>query len=185
MANKVKYNLKNVHWAVATENGYSDTVNDWPGAVSLSLEPQGEDYTFYADGIDYFEYHTNNGYEGELECALVPEAFKTGVLGELLDTNKNLVELDDVNIVKFALGFQIDGDEKGKFFWFYNCSAYRPTVSGQTKEESIEVQTETLNFTNKPDPRITVDEKHPVNIKSGEESTATAATWFQSVQLPA
>lgn len=184
MASKVKYNLKNVHWALATENGYSDTVNAWPGAVSISLDPQGDDYVFYADGVAYFQYHTNNGYEGNLECALVPEAFKTDVLGEILDSNNNLVEVDDVASVNFALGFQIDGDDKDNFYWFYNCSASRPSVSGQTKEESIEVQTETLDFSSKPDPRISVGDAHPVRVKSGDSSTATATTWFAAVQVP-
>ena len=149
MANKVKYNLKNVHWALATTTGYSSTVSAWPGAVNISLTPQGDDYTFYADGIAYFEYHTNNGYEGDLECALVPEDFKKQVLGEVLDNNGNLIELDDVDTVNFALGFQIDGDVNENFYWFYNCKASRPNVEGSTKEESVEVQTETLSFSNK------------------------------------
>lgn len=188
MPNKVKFNLKNVHWAVATESGYASAVSAWPGAVSLSLEPQGDDYAFYADGISYFEYHVNNGYSGELESALIPESFKTGVLGDLLDNNGNLVEVDDVTAVNFALGFQVDGDANGRFYWFYNCTASRPTVSASTKEENIEVQTETLNFGNKPDPRITVTKDgknyHPVRINSGETTTETAQTWFAEVVLP-
>lgn len=184
MPNKVKYNLKNVHWALATSTGYADTVHAWPGAVSLTLDPQGEDYKFFADGITYFEYYTNNGYEGDLETALVPEDFKTAVLGEILDDNNNLVELDDVQTVNYALGFQIDGDAKGNFYWFYNCSASRPSVSSSTKEDNIEVQTETLNFSNSPDPRITIGTQHPVKIKSGDASTATATEWFAAVQLP-
>lgn len=184
MPNKVKYNLKNVHWALATENGYSETVNEWKGAVSISLEPQGEDYVFYADGVAYYEYHANNGYSGDMECALIPEGFKTAVLGEILDSNNNLIELDAGEVVNFALGFQIDGDANDNFYWFYNCSASRPTVAGQTKEESIEVNTETITFTCKPDPRITVNDAHPVKAKSGDSSSATAATWFNSVVVP-
>lgn len=184
MANKVKYNLKNVHWALATTTGYSSTVSAWPGAVNIALTPQGDDYTFYADGIAYFEYHTNNGYEGDLECALVPEDFKKQVLGEVLDNNGNLIELDDVDTVNFALGFQIDGDVNENFYWFYNCKASRPNVEGSTKEESVEVQTETLSFSNKPDPRISVGTKHPVKAKSGEASTTTAGAWFSAVVVP-
>lgn len=184
MANKVKYNLKNVHWALATTTGYSSTVSAWSGAVNLSLEPQGEDYAFYADGVTYYEYHANNGYSGDFECALIPQAFKTAVLGEVLDNGGNLIELDAGEVVNFALGFQIDGDEKDNFYWFYNCSASRPTVAGQTKEESIEVNTETITFTCKPDPRITVNDAHPVKAKSGDASTVTAGSWFSAVVLP-
>lgn len=184
MANKVKYNLKNVHWAPKTGEGYG-TVSAWPGAVSLTLDPQGEDYTFYADGVAYFEYHTNNGYEGSLETALIPEAFRTGILGEFLETGTSLLwEVDDVQAVHFALGFQIDGDDKENLYWFYNCTASRPSVGSSTKEESIEVQTENLTFTCKPDPDISVNGKHPVRVKTADASTETYVTWFNEVKEP-
>ena len=53
-ANKVKYGLKNVHYAVATETGgtltYATPV-PIPGGVSLTLEPKGEKAEFYADAL--------------------------------------------------------------------------------------------------------------------------------------
>ena len=179
MANKVKYNLKNVHYAVATTGGYSAPVAI-PGAVNLTLDPQGDDYIFYADGIRYFEYHTNNGYSGSLEMALIPEDFKTSILGEVSSSGK-IFEVDDVQVVNFALGFQIDGDANDNLFWFYNCSASRPDVAGQTKEESIEVNTETLSFKNAPETRFQINGKNPVKLKSADASTTTAGAWFAAV----
>ena len=179
MANKVKYNLKNVHYAVATTGGYSTPVA-MSGAVSLTLSPSGDDYVFYADGLRYFEYHTNNGYEGTLELALIPEGFRKDILGEVV-TNGKVFELDDVQITNFALGFQVDGNEKDTFYWFYNCSASRPDVAGQTKEESIEVNTETLSFKNAPETRFQINGKNPVKLKSADASTTTAGAWFAAV----
>ena len=61
MGNKVKYNLKNVHAAKLTET-VSKGVTTYtyatpqaiPGAVSISLDAEGDSSPFYADGIVYF-----------------------------------------------------------------------------------------------------------------------------------
>lgn len=79
MGNKVKYNLKNVHAAKLTET-VTDGVSTFtyakpqaiPGAVSISLDAEGESSPFYADGIVYFRSVTNNGYSGDLEIAPDP-----------------------------------------------------------------------------------------------------------------
>ena len=39
--NKVKFNIKNVHYALKTDTGYG-TPKPIPGAVSISLEAQGD-----------------------------------------------------------------------------------------------------------------------------------------------
>ena len=118
MGNKVKYNLKNVHAAKLTET-VTDGVSTFtyakpqaiPGAVSISLDAEGESSPFYADGIVYFRSVTNNGYSGDLEIALIPEWFRTEILREQLDAKGVLVENNDnAESVKFALLFEFDGD---------------------------------------------------------------------------
>ena len=86
--NKVKYNLKNVHYALLNidETGkvaYGQPV-PIPGAVSISLDANGEPSNFYADGYAYYTISNNMGYEGDLEIAMVPESFRVDVLKERL-----------------------------------------------------------------------------------------------------
>ena len=187
MSNKVKYNLKNVHAAKLTTEvvegvtTYSyATPRAIPGAVSLSLDAEGDSSPFYADGIVYFRTYANNGYSGDLEIALIPEWFRTEILKEALDANGVLVEKsDNSENVKFALLFEFDGDERAIRHVLYNCAASRPSIESKTKEESIEPGTETLNLT--ADPRA----DGLVKSRTGDTTSAeTYAGWYESVYVP-
>lgn len=151
MANKVKYGLSNVYYAVATINDSDHTATystpvAFPGAVSMSLDAQGELTPFRADNVDYWVGNANNGYEGDLEMALITDGFRKDILGQVEDDNDVLVELKDVDAVHFALIFQFEGDKNATRHVLYNCTATRPAASGQTTEETIEPQTETVTI---------------------------------------
>ena len=181
-SNKIKYGIKNVYYAVATQGTggaltYGTPVA-LPGAVSLSLDAQGDTNTFYADNIAYFTSTANNGYQGDLELALIPDAFRTAVLGETLDTKGFYVEKSNVPQVEFALLFEFQGDVSAVRHCLYRCTAARSAVNGSTKEESIEPQTESITITAMP--RIN-DEV----VKSRCPADATDyATWFSAVVEP-
>ena len=179
--NKVKFGLKNVHYAPLTFSGSTpsyDTPIPIPGAVNLSLSIKGEPENFYADDGVYFVINNNMGYEGDLEIALIPESFRTGPLGEILDANNVLVEQSDKQLAPFALLFEFDGDQKHIRHVMYNCTASRPSVEGGTKEESLEVKTETLSIKAAPLP----DGK--VKAKTGDSTDSTVYdSWYGSVYM--
>ena len=181
--NKVKFNICNVHYALITvdEDGEVTfgTPVAMPGAVSLSLEPNGEPSNFYADGYAYYTISNNMGYEGDLELAMVPESFRTDVLKESLDDNSVLVESANVETANFALLFEFDGDVKKIRHVLYNCSAARPNIESTTNEEEIEVQTETLAITAAP------LANGYVKARTGDSTTDTVYTgWYTSVYMP-
>lgn len=182
--NKVKFNICNVHYALITMDDDGEvtfgTPAAMPGAVSLSLEPNGEPSNFYADGYAYYTISNNMGYEGDLELAMVPESFRTDVLKESLDDNSVLVESANVETANFALLFEFDGDVKKIRHVLYNCSAARPNIESTTNEEEIEVQTETLAITAAP------LANGYVKARTGDSTTDTVYTgWYTSVYMPA
>ena len=188
MGNKVKYNLKNVYAAKMTET-VTEGVSSFayanpkaiPGAVSISLDAEGESSPFYADGIVYFRSSTNNGYSGDLQIALIPEWFRTEILQEELDAKGVLVESSNVTeSVKFALLFEFDGDVNAIRHVLYNCSASRPSIESETKEDTIEPGTETLSIT--ADPRA----DGLVKARTGDTTDKTAYdNWYKTVYVPA
>ena len=181
--NKVKYNLKNTHYAVITtgEDGAVKfgTPVPMPGSVSLSLDANGEPENFYADGGVYYVINNNTGYEGDLELALIPESFRTDILKEELDEKGVLIENSEVELGTFALLFEFDGDQKHIRHVMYNCSASRPGIEGKTNEDKKEVQTEKLTINAVPLPN------GMVKAKTGNTTDATTyADWYKAVYMP-
>ena len=203
--NKVKFGLNNVHWAKITQWGvdpdgtplipvYGESVR-LPGAVSLSIDANGENENFFADDSVYYVINNNSGYEGDLEVALVTTEFATEILGEILDNNGVLVEKNDAEPAQFALMFEFSGDKHKIRHVLYCCTASRPATEGQTKEDSTEVKTETLSLTASALPTGLVkaktceatDEatynnwyKMPYNPDTSEKKAATTTTTTKS-----
>jgi phi13 family phage major tail protein len=182
-SNRVKFNLKNVHYAMKTVD--SEGLTDYkmprsiPGAVSLSLEANGEPENFYADGVAYYVINNNMGYEGDLELALIPDEFRQAALSETLDDNNVLIENSNAELNAFALMFEFDGDARHIRHVLYNCSASRPALEGKTNEESREVQIEKLTI------KATPLEDGLVKAKTGDDTDPTVyENWYDKVYLP-
>jgi phi13 family phage major tail protein len=148
----------------------------------LSLDASGEVTKFRADNINYWIGQANNGYSGDFESALIPDSFKTDVLGFITDAGGALVESVDAPTKPFALLFQFEGDESETRHVLYYCTASRPSVSGQTTEETIEPQTETVTIETGSVFNASLD----ANIaKASVKKTDTPyATWFTAVYQP-
>ena len=142
-----------------------------PGAVSISLDAEGESIPFYADGIVYIRSVTNNGCSANLEMALVPEWFRTEILQEELDGKGVLIEKsDNRESVKFALLFEFDGDVNCIRQVLYNCTSSRPSIESETKQDTIELGTEKLC--------ITADSRADGLVKARTGDTTDTATYM-------
>ena len=183
MANKVKFGLEQVHIAFKSADGY-ETPQAIPGAVNLTMNPEGGETAFYADNLKYYSRFTNNGYSGTLELALVPDDVLAEMLGWEIDEGTGmLIEVADGQPKEFALLGQVLGDERNRRFVYYNCIASRPADNAATTTDTATPTTETLNITILP-----IDHNGKKIVKSVIERDETNAAifddWFDEVQLP-
>lgn len=159
MANKVEYGFRNVYYSIITETAsgisYGTPVKmstDGAGGISVSLAPVGDATDFYADDIIWFSETANQGYEGDLALTKITDAFKKDVLGMIEDTNGALIESADAKFKNFAIGFEVQGNEKPTRTWYYYCSVSRPNDEANTKEASTTPATKTLSLKVMPRP---------------------------------
>ena len=182
--NKVKFGLKNVHYALLTvsEEGavsFGAPV-PIPGAVSMSLSPQGETEPFYADDIAYYVSTANNGYQGDLEIALLPDSFRTDVLREVEDeTDHVLVEKSTAEPQPFALLYQFTGDQQASLRVLYNCAAARPSEASSTIKNTKTPTTDTLSLTASPLANGNIKAK-----TTADTPDEIKKNWFKSVWQP-
>ena len=136
--NKVEFGLRNCYYSVITVNESGElkygTPKRLPGAVSITFDKSGDFIRFKADDIDYYTNANNQGYEGSLTLARIPEEFRAEVLKEEKTEKGVLLENSDAQVANIALMFEFQGDAKATRHLFYYCSVNRPSVSSTTKD---------------------------------------------------
>ena len=181
--NKVEFGLRNVHYAIANETSDGvitlETPIPIPGSVTLTLDPSGDFVRFKADDVDYYTNDNNQGYEGALTVALVPESFKTDVLGEIKTDDGVMLESADAQTKRFALLYEFQGDKKATRHVSYYCSAKRPAI-GSTTKDGGDPNTSELSLISSPRP-----DNNLVKAKTTMEVNANAYNnWFKTVYEP-
>lgn len=182
---RIRYGIKNVHYAVATA-GQDEALTyatpiAVPGAKSISLDAQGESTDEYADNVVWWHGDVNSGYSGtfEFEDTAAAETFMQTVLGQTKDsTTGTVIEKSSDQQKEFALGFEFTldgGTETGKRIWMLRCKMSRPQISGAAKEANVAAQTQTVNLTCMARAN---DDKVKTSANSGDSSYAN---WFTAV----
>jgi phi13 family phage major tail protein len=194
---KVKFGLRNVHYAMydATTSTFLTPI-PIPGAVSLSLSANLNDYTLYADDIAFFQYRKDNGDTGDLTVTNFENGFLVDALDWTIDINGSLVETAGTLQQQFALLFETQGAVNNKPVKirtaFYNVNGAKPNKSYSTLEDGVTAQTETMAITCKP---FEIEDFGDVVLSSlanlttaGTPISGAALTafdnWFTTVYIP-
>lgn len=188
---KVKFNISNVHYALMQRDASTGAISygtpvHVPGTTSLSLDIDGDQELFYADGVKYWVDNTNRGYNGDWTNAILPDKFREDILREIKDSAGVLYEVEDAeDQVEFAFGFQIDGNAYDTRFWFYDTVASRAKIEANTNEGSRTPQTDSVALTMTGEKVKSGDDRKFVRSKITSAATGTTyEDWFEAVVLP-
>ena len=186
---KVIFGISDVYYSKITETETSGvpsisyaTPVAIPGAVSLTLDVQGDTNDFYADNGVYASFDSNNGFSGDLTIADIPESVYTDLLGYYKDDSGLLTELAAATEVYFGLMCKVSSNQDPIGFKFYKCSLSRPAFAANTTTESIEPDTPVLTL--RVMPIDTADGISVVKSHKVFESASDESSFFASMELP-
>ena len=188
--NKVKFGLKNVHYASVSEVtslGVTTTTygtpKAWAGAVNMEVNPTSTDPSvFRADDSDYYIVSgSSQGFDGTYECAYVPEDVETDVMGAIKDNNGVICEYANDEVKYIALMFEIDGDNSGRRYLVPKVKFNKPSISAETTgTDGNTPKTSSLTFKAAPRPDDGLARLH-----TGDTTPdATYNNWFNTVYTP-
>ena len=147
MANKVRFGVSNVRYALETDDGFGE----WKrlaGTVSISFDPQGSQNTFYADNMGYYIATPSASDSISVERADLTDEAKVDLLGYIQDEVSGLL-IEPVTAVRkpFALGFQVEGDGSTLRGVRYGGTLNRPSEAHNTTTDSTDPDTLTIEGT--------------------------------------
>lgn len=183
--NKLYYALKTV-----TEGTVSyGTPVRVPGARQVTISPEGSNEKFYADNGVYFIADSNTGKSGTVEVAGLNDAFLADVFKYITDKNGVVLEDADAQVAEVALLFECENDgDKPTRFVMYNVKFARPSVEHNTKEDSVSVDTTSMEYEAAPIelPWGTGDTKNFIggHLDYAEATKTAYEAWYTAVTLP-
>lgn len=177
---KVKFGIKNVHFhPILSEAAGVPTYGApiaIPGTTALSMDAQSSISKFYADNMIYYQTSSNNGYEGDLTVALIPEEVMTQILNYAKDNKKVITEKSTAVPKAFAMTFEEEGDVSGTRFVLYNCTLTKPSRSFATTEEERTPTTQTLKISAAP-----LKDGNVMSMTTEETDASVVSSWHDAV----
>lgn len=190
--NKKHFDVLNFYYAVGTKDmatgmvTYGVPVKE-PGIESIAAKAQGSQSVTRADGINYLVNVSNTGYEITAKEVMLSDAMRQAVLAEVKDSSKGLQYEDaDAEMPVFACLFEFKGDANHVRHVMYNCTASRPDLSGENKDNQQEPDEDEITITASPQP-MTIDSSGTVKnvVKAfANESDSAYSSWFTAVATP-
>ena len=175
------------HYAICTDTNNTETYGTpkpAPGAISLSITPNTNSATLYADDGAYEEAAALGSIDVELGLADMDFAMQAEVLGHTLDKGVLTRASSDVQPYIALGGRSLKSNGKYRYFWLVKGKLSVPEQSRQTKGENVEYNTPTFSGKflkrNLDNAWIIEADEDAANIEP-----TTITNWFTKVPVPA
>ena len=158
-----------------------DEVISFPWLRSVSIEPQTDDATLYADNQAVDTANVTSKYGLTIDTATLPLEYKALLLGHTIENGVMTVTSED-NAPYFAIMFETTKrNGKKRYVKFLKVRFSEPSETAQTKEEGVTYNTPSMTAT-----AIYRNDKKAI-YQADEEAdgyvAATGANWYASVDM--
>ena len=164
MVNKVKYGIRNVHYALIGEDGAYETPKPIPQATSISLKPKSAELTVYGDDTLQTNKSISRGYTGSISLNELPDEFYPH---------------------EAALLFEFSGDPVSQRHVLYRVSFARPNIESEGMADKISTKEFSIDITVMPVVGGDLDGKIKGRLYDTTETHDTYTTWFTQVYTAA
>ncbi|MFE7821798.1 major tail protein [Priestia megaterium] len=154
------------------------------GAVTGNLNPNGSMTPFFSDDGPTVVVTSQGLLELELGIDALEKEVAAEIFGWRIDSNGVLLEGDSANQPYIALGWRSETTDGGyKYVWLYKGKIQPPSEEYQTKGESVEIKSGSLNasFIKRDS-----DGEKKVTVHSNDDDVApqVLVDWFKQVYEP-
>lgn len=158
-----------------------DEVISFPWLRSVSIEPQTDDATLYADNQAVDTANVTSRYSLTIDTATLPLEYKALLLGHTIENGVMTVTSED-NAPYFAIMFETTKrNGKKRYVKFLKVRFSEPSETAQTKEEGVTYNTPSMTAT-----AIYRNDKKAI-YQADEEAdgyiATTGANWYASVDM--
>ena len=160
-----------------------DDIISFPWLRSVSIEPQSDEATLYADNQAVDTANVTSRYSLTIDTATLPLEYKALLLGHTIENGVMTVTSED-NAPYFAIMFETTKrNGKKRYVKFLKVRFSEPSETAQTKEESVTYNTPSMTVT-----AIYRNDKKAI-YQADEEAdgyvSTTGENWYASVDMEA
>ena len=156
-----------------------DDIISFPWLRSVSIEPQSDEATLYADNQAVDTANVTSKYSLTIDTATLPLEYKALLLGHTIENGVMTVTSED-NAPYFAIMFETTKrNGKKRYVKFLKVQFSEPSETAQTKEEGVTYNTPSMTavaiFRNDKKVLLQADEE------ADGYQAATGENWYTSV----